>query len=457
MRRFILLLIVLMPTLQNCEISGDQEMLELIRLISKQNQELLSEIKSLQTKSDSLINEIKNNASQQKELIERVDFLQSELIKITGSIDSLIEKINNQNGNLEEIKNQLNTLQSQYLIIIEQLEQLQKLSLILVEIDDLKTRLSELNNNYQVLFDLVIQNQSDLSLIKSNIESIQGDLEFKLSLIRELISQIGVQGADIIGIVNKISDLQSQCVELKNQLEFLIGQLSNPFFLENGIIKCPNAKPGDKGFVNGKEYEAVDRNLLILRRDQGADLTCICTSLVTDMGELFMGSVETRNSFNQAIGNWDVSNVTNMNRMFHLSNFNQPIGNWDVGKVKDMGGMFDGNLFFNQPLDKWNVANVTIMQAMFKLSVFNQDINSWDVGKVDDLSRMFEGSTGFNKPLNSWNVRNVTKMNNMFENSQFNQDISNWCVVNFQTEPNAFAHNSPLSPQNKPIWGTCPN
>ena len=35
-------------------------------------------------------------------------------------------------------------------------------------------------------------------------------------------------------------------------------------------------------------------------------------------------------SFNQPIGSWDVSNVTNMKNMFYgLSSFNQPIGSWD--------------------------------------------------------------------------------------------------------------------------------
>ncbi len=43
------------------------------------------------------------------------------------------------------------------------------------------------------------------------------------------------------------------------------------------------------------------------------------------------------NDFNQNIGNWDVSNVTDMSQMFFSTDlFNQYIGNWDVGNVTDM-------------------------------------------------------------------------------------------------------------------------
>ena len=40
--------------------------------------------------------------------------------------------------------------------------------------------------------------------------------------------------------------------------------------------------------------------------------------------------------------------------------FNQPIGNWDVSKVSDMSYMFCSAKAFNQPIGNWDVSNVLI-------------------------------------------------------------------------------------------------
>ena len=68
------------------------------------------------------------------------------------------------------------------------------------------------------------------------------------------------------------------------------------------------------------------------------------------------------------IGDWDVSNVTNMEGMFGCAygecvtnSFNQPLNKWNVSNVTNMDNMFRGATSFNQPLNKWNVSNVTDM------------------------------------------------------------------------------------------------
>jgi len=42
-------------------------------------------------------------------------------------------------------------------------------------------------------------------------------------------------------------------------------------------------------------------------------------------------------AFNQSIGEWDVSNVTNMNGMFNsATSFNQNIKNWNISSVRNL-------------------------------------------------------------------------------------------------------------------------
>ena len=152
-------------------------------------------------------------------------------------------------------------------------------------------------------------------------------------------------------------------------------------------------------------YIVADREMLIEAVTKGQDLTKYCTSKVTDMSSMFFNS----QAFNQDIGNWDVSNVTNMSIMFGSAySFNQDIGNWDV-------------------------SNVTNMTDMFRVAQsFNQDIGSWDVSNVSKMRYMF------------------------YVASSFNQDLTQWCVTKIPSTPSQFSVNSAFTPENHPVWGTCP-
>lgn len=200
------------------------------------------------------------------------------------------------------------------------------------------------------------------------------------------------------------------------------------YLAENGVtIQCSNCIAGDTGRVNGILYEAVDRDLLIQRRDEGADLSKVCTSLVSDMSFLF----DNASSFNQDISSWDVSNVTCVAAMFRgASSFNQKIGGWDISNVSSLNGMFEGAILFNQYIGNWDVSNVMAMSCMFKNAVsFNQDIGSWNVGNVIEMDSLFAGASSFNQNIGSWDVSNVMAMAAMFfEASLFNQDLSSWNV-----------------------------
>jgi surface protein len=191
----------------------------------------------------------------------------------------------------------------------------------------------------------------------------------------------------------------------------------------DGIVRCKDVPIGTTQTILGDTYEVVDRNLLIQRRDAGADLTKVCVSNVTDMSSMFL-----QKNVNGDITKWDVSSVTNMRLMFSNSQFNQPIGNWDVSNVMDMWNMFQRSKF-NQPIGNWDVGNVIEMTWMFRESEFNQTIGNWDVSNVKYMTGMFQQSP-FNQPIGGWDVSSVKIMNEMFNRSQFNQPIGNWDVSN---------------------------
>ena len=250
----------------------------------------------------------------------------------------------------------------------------------------------------------------------------------------------------------------------------------------NGItVKCSNANVGDTGVLNGKVYEVVDNASLRTKAYNDEDLTCVCTSRVTEMYELFKGKIsfnsditfwDTSNvvdmfemfagasSFNQDIGIWDTSSLIKTTNMFlNATSFNQNIGDWNTSNINDMFGMFNGASSFNQDIGNWNTSSVTFpMTLMFAgASSFNQDIGNWDTSNVNNMFGMFNGATSFNQDIGNWDTSKVTDMRDMFlQTTNFNQDLSNWCVPNIISIPANFALNSALDVSNYPVWGTCP-
>ncbi|MFL2587635.1 MAG: BspA family leucine-rich repeat surface protein [Flavobacteriaceae bacterium] len=172
---------------------------------------------------------------------------------------------------------------------------------------------------------------------------------------------------------------------------------------DGGICKCANATVGDTAVINGTTYTAVNNSTIASQIANGN--YNLCTTLATYMTELFYGN----SSFNSDISFWDMSNVTNTDRMFQgASSFNQNIGGWNTSKFYDVSGMFKS------------------------ASSFNQDIGSWDTSRIANMAEMFNDA------------------------SSFNQDLKGWCVSNIASEPGGFAGNtSALTNANKPIWGTC--
>ncbi len=211
-------------------------------------------------------------------------------------------------------------------------------------------------------------------------------------------------------------------------------EITSPVYLDaNGkTIKCYDwAEVGEKGEINTVVYTIVDERMLRDMVNKGEDVTKVCTTRVTDMSSLFVVS-----SFNEDIGSWDVSNVTDMAFMFaslagnsDRNPFNQDISYWDVGKVTSMWAMFTRSAF-NQNINSWDVSRVHNMAGMFSNSAFNQPIGNWDVRSVTNMAAMFYNSP-FNQAIGNWEVSRVTDMHLMFcASHNFNQDLGGWDVEN---------------------------
>ena len=120
--------------------------------------------------------------------------------------------------------------------------------------------------------------------------------------------------------------------------------------------------------------------------------------------------------------------------------FNQNIGAWDTSKVTNMTSMFSANSGFN------NGGSNTI--------------NNWDTSSVTTMNQMFYQADAFNQDIGNWNTSSVGNMTGMFQyNDNFNQDLSGWCVSQLSSEPNNFKDGANSTWRNdaskQPEWGVC--
>ncbi|WP_422105442.1 BspA family leucine-rich repeat surface protein [Winogradskyella sp.] len=137
------------------------------------------------------------------------------------------------------------------------------------------------------------------------------------------------------------------------------------------------------------------------------------------------------------ISHWDVSHVENMSSLFRESNFNQDISSWTVDSVSDMKRMFQANSQFNQNISSWNVGNVTTMYGMFfGASSFDQDLSIWDVSQVQIMRDMFRNATSFDQDLGAWDISSLrsTTMLGMLSNvalstENYDRTLIGWATL----------------------------
>ena len=183
----------------------------------------------------------------------------------------------------------------------------------------------------------------------------------------------------------------------------------------------------------------------------------------------FVANACTRHAFNQPIGAWNTSSVTDMSYMFSgATAFNQPLRStiragddarvgdrWVVDGVEytirdraelrrliaekrwaevertctslitDFSELFRGAEDFNASISHWDTSSVTDMRDMFyAATAFNQPIGDWNTSSVTNMAGMFRGAAAFNQPIGAWNTSSVTNMRAMFYGAAaFNQPI----------------------------------
>ncbi|MCG8700076.1 MAG: DUF285 domain-containing protein, partial [Bacteroidales bacterium] len=137
-------------------------------------------------------------------------------------------------------------------------------------------------------------------------------------------------------------------------------------------------------------------------------------SSLTDMSYAFMACDLTSND----LSNWDVSNVTDMSRMFISTGVPLGIENWNVGNVTNMTEMFSSSFSTNLDLSGWDVSKVVNFENMFiDTDHYFGDVGSWDVSSGEDFSGMFESASFFDQDLSSWDISNSTDFRWIFNYS----------------------------------------
>ena len=110
--------------------------------------------------------------------------------------------------------------------------------------------------------------------------------------------------------------------------------------------------------------------------------------------------------------------------------FDQDVGCWDTSRVTNMEDTFQMANAFNQDISRWDTANSLSTWSMFQdAAAFDQYIGDWDLSKVTEMSSMFRRATSFNQDVSKWNLSSVSYASSMFRDAPaFSQNLQ-WCIA----------------------------
>ncbi len=180
------------------------------------------------------------------------------------------------------------------------------------------------------------------------------------------------------------------------------------------------------------------------------------------------------------ISTWQTRNLNSISHLFYsdssLANLNG-LSDWDTSKVTNMYGTFYSltSLTDLTPIANWNTGEVTDMSHTFYYCKKVQSltpISGWNTSKVEDMSDMFAGMISINdiSPISGWNVSKVKNMSGMFSAvsdgpSPYDlsfysmsvttfEPLNNWVTSSLENMSGMFSHNSKIETVGLTNWDT---
>ena len=194
------------------------------------------------------------------------------------------------------------------------------------------------------------------------------------------------------------------------------------------------------------------------------------TSSLTNMKNIFGGTIEASLTDISAVSNWNTSKVTTMQWLLEnqvkLTDI-EALRNWDVSNVEHMGGLFSGSKETGmhiknfEPISGWDTHSATTFQYIFQQErdfETTEFFKNWNTSNVTEMANAFAYCKSL-KTLNgleNWDVSNATNLNGMFSDTISLENasaVNNWNITSVTDFTNIFS-NSPVRPEFTKISGT---